>query len=70
MAATLVACQEVWLRRVFYGLNKMQQGSTTIYYDNTSVTALSKSSVLHQKSKHIDTRYHFIREVVSNGEFT
>ena len=30
--------------------------------------ALSKNSVFHQKRKHIDTRYHFIMELVSNGE--
>ena len=30
--------------------------------------ALSKTSVFHHKSKHIDTRYHFIRELLSNGE--
>ena len=24
--------------------------------------------MFHQKRKHIDTRYHFIRELVSNGE--
>jgi len=68
VAATLAACQAVWLRRVFDGLKQKQQGSTTIYCDNTSVIALCKNSVFHQKSKHINTRYHFIRELVSNGE--
>ena len=58
----------MWLRRVLDGLKKKQQGSTTIYCDNTSAIALSKNSVFHQKRKHIDTRYHFIRELVSNGE--
>ena len=29
---------------------------------------LSKNSVFHQKSKYIDTRYHFIRELVSEGK--
>ena len=68
LGATSTTCHAVWLRRVFDGLKKKQQGSTTIYCDNTSAIALSKNSVFHQKSKHIDTRYHFIRELVSNGE--
>ena len=68
VAATSAACQAVWLRRVLDGLKQKQQGSTAIYCDNTSAIALSKNSVFHQKSKHIDTRYHFIRELVSNGE--
>ena len=60
VAVTLAACQAVWLRRVLDGLKQKQQGSTTIYCDNISAIALSKNSVFHQKSKHIDTRYHFI----------
>ena len=35
VAATLVACQEVWLRRVLYRLKKKQQGPTSQYYDTT-----------------------------------
>ena len=66
--ATSTTCQAVWLRRVLDGLKQQQQGSTTIYCDNTSAIALSKNSVFHQNNKHIDTRYHFIRELVSNGE--
>lgn len=58
----------MWLRRVFDGLKKKQEGSIVIYCDNTLSIALSKNSVFHQKRKHIDTRYHFIRELVSNGE--
>ena len=68
VGATSTSCQAVWLRRVFDGLKQKNQGSITIYYDNTSVIALSKNSVSHQKSKHIYSRYHFIRELVSNGE--
>jgi len=58
----------VWLRREFDGLKQKKQGSTNIYCDNTSVIALSKNSVFHQNNKHNDTRYHFIREIVRNGE--
>jgi hypothetical protein len=31
-------------------------------YDGQSMIALSKNPVLHARSKHIKTRYHFIRE--------
>ena len=30
--------------------------------------ALSKNSVFHKRTKHIDTKFHYIRELVSNGE--
>ena len=34
--------------------------------DNQSVITLSKNPVHHNRSKHIDTRYHFIRECVED----
>jgi hypothetical protein len=35
---------------------------------NMSAIALSKNPGLHGRSKHIKTKYHFIRECVDNGE--
>jgi hypothetical protein len=39
-----------------------------IMMDNMSAIALSKNPVLHGRSKHIKTKYHFIRECVDNGK--
>lgn len=36
--------------------------------DNKSIIAMTKNPVFHDRSKHIDTRYHFIRECVENGK--
>jgi hypothetical protein len=36
--------------------------------DNKSAIALSKNPVHHDRSKHIDTRYHFVRDCVDKGE--
>ena len=45
-----------------------QEGATNIYCDNNSTIELSKNHVFHKRSKHIDTRYHFIQELINNGE--
>ncbi|KAH9696739.1 MI domain-containing protein [Citrus sinensis] len=42
--------------------------ATTIYCDNMSAIALTKNPVFHAKSKHIELRYHYIRDLVSKGE--
>eukprot|EP00253_Pinus_taeda_P005804 PITA_05804 len=68
VAATAIACQAVWLRRVLRDLCHEQENGTTIYCDNSSAIALSKNSVFHKRTKHIDTEFHFIRELVNNGE--
>ena len=35
--------------------------------DNKSAISLSKNPVFHDRSKHIELRYHFIRECVEEG---
>ena len=34
------------------------------YYDSQSVIHLSKNPTFHSKSKHIDVRYHWIRDIL------
>ena len=36
--------------------------------DNQGAIGLAKNPVLHQRTKHIDIRYHFIRERVKGGD--
>ena len=38
-----------------------------LYCDNKSAIALCCNNVQHSRSKHIDIRYHFIKEQVENG---
>ena len=39
-----------------------------IFEDNHGAIALANNPVNHQRSKHIDIRYHFIRIEVANGK--
>ncbi|GJT09039.1 hypothetical protein Tco_0843501 [Tanacetum coccineum] len=65
---TIVAClaQILWMRSQLtdYGLgfNKIP-----MYCDNKSAIALSCNNVQHSRSKHIDIRFHFIKEHIENG---
>ena len=68
VAATAAACQAVWMRRMLRSLGQEQAKATVICCDNSSAIALSKNSVFHKRMKHIDTRFHYIRELVNNGE--
>ena len=68
VAVTSVACQATWMRRVLKDLSHNHQGPTTIFCDNNSAIALSKNHVFHKRAKHIDIRFHFIRELVNNKE--
>eukprot|EP00253_Pinus_taeda_P016764 PITA_16764 len=68
VAATAATCQVVWIRRVLRDFCHEQEKGTIIYCDNSSTIALSKNSIFHKRTKHIDTKFHFIRELVNNGE--
>ncbi|GJY41087.1 retrovirus-related pol polyprotein from transposon TNT 1-94 [Tanacetum coccineum] len=39
-----------------------------IFYDNTSAILISNNPVLHSRTKHIDIRYHFIRDHILKGD--
>eukprot|EP00253_Pinus_taeda_P035278 PITA_35278 len=68
VTATAASCQAVWMRRMLRSLGQEQTKGTVIYCDNSSAIALSKNFVFHKRTKHIDTRFHYIMELVSNGE--
>jgi hypothetical protein len=68
VAATSTSCQVVWLRKILNDMSHTEKEPTLIFYDNTSEIALSKNHVFHKKIKHIDTHFHFIRELVNNGD--
>ena len=41
---------------------------TTIHCDSQSAICLTKDKMFHEKTKHIDVRYHFIRGVIAEGD--
>ena len=68
VAASSTVCHCIWLRNLLSFLGFAQQGPTEIRVDNKSAIALAKNPVFHERSKHIDTRYHFIREHVNQND--
>jgi hypothetical protein len=66
--ATSASGQAMWLRRILKDMSHIEKDQTPIFCDKTSTIALSKNHVFHKKTKHIDTRFHFIRELVNNGD--
>ena len=67
MAASQASCEAIWLRKLLVGLFGRELRPTTIYCDNQSCIKLSENPVFHDRSKHIEIRYHFIRDWVQRG---
>lgn len=68
IAATTGTCQGMWLGKVLSNVKGDDQMRAILKIDNKSAIALAKNSVHHDRSKHINTRYHFIRECVQTGD--
>lgn len=61
-------CQGVWLNEVLKHLKIRTESSIELRMDNTSAISLAKNPVSHGRSKHIDMKYHFLRDMVSKGK--
>ena len=67
MAGAVGACQAVWLARLLSDIVGVKVQPPVLKMDNQSAIALSKNPVLHDRSKHIDTKFHYIRKSVEEG---
>ena len=67
IAASMSCCEAVWLQKLFSELFGHVLDTTVILCDNQSGICLSENPVFHDRSKHIDIRYHFIRDMVPRG---
>jgi len=57
----------IWYQQLFAELNIKNEKPTTIFSDNQGAILLTKNSIFHKRTKHIDIRFHFIRELQNDG---
>jgi hypothetical protein len=67
IAATTAATQAIWMARLLGELLGREPEVVKLKVDNKSALVLSKNSVFHERSKHIDLRYHVIRSCLAEG---
>ena len=65
--ACSASCEAVWLRKLLSDLFNLQLDATCIYCDNQICVKLSENPVFHDKSKHIEIKYHYTRDMVHRG---
>ena len=70
IAASEAGKEAVWMRKfvVELGVVPNMAYPITIFCDNTGAIAQAKEPRAHQKSKHIQRKYHILREFVGAGE--
>lgn len=70
VAASITSREAVWLRKLLSEIECPCEKTTTIHVDNQSAIRLVKNPEFHKRTKHIDVRYHFVREKVHAGELS
>jgi hypothetical protein len=68
IAITEVSKELLWIKKFLQKLG-FQQEKYVLYYDSQSAIYLSKNSTFHSQSKHIDVRYHWIRDALEIKQF-
>ena len=68
--AATEACKElVWLKSLMKELG-IEQDNCQLFSDSQSAIHLAKNSAFHSRTKHIDIKYHFIRSLLEDGQFS
>ena len=68
IAASQATKEAIWLRRLLMDLGFGCDGPTELSVDNQGAIKLTKNDEFHKRTKHIDVRYHFVREKVAHNE--
>ena len=68
MALSEATRHAIWLKRLLADLGAPVVDPMVILGDNQGALFLARDPVHHQRTKHIDIRYHFIRERIEKGE--
>ncbi|GJS35680.1 retrovirus-related pol polyprotein from transposon TNT 1-94 [Tanacetum coccineum] len=67
VAAAGCCAQVLWIKSQLADYDVLYN-KVPIFCDNTSAIAISNNPVLHSRTKHIDIRYHFIRDHILKGD--
>lgn len=64
------AREACWLRSILTDLKLELQNPITIYEDNNGCISIANNPTDHKRTKHIDIKYHYIREKVKEKLIT
>ena len=56
----------IWIQGLLREL-KLYDGVASVYSDSQSAIHLSKNPMFHDRTKHVEIKYHFIREKISQN---
>jgi len=70
MAGAEAVKEAIWWRNFLTDLGYNLTAPTTLFSDNQSAIALAENPEHHARTKHIDVKYHLMREHIQRGTMT
>ena len=67
MALTAAVQEGIFLKQLLTSIMSTEVPTISLYSDNKGTIDLAKNPVHHKRSKHIDIRFHFIRQHIRDG---
>ena len=64
IALSVAVCEAVWLHKLLTDLFDHEMDPTIIHCDNQSCVKFSTNPVFHNRSKHIEIKYHYNRDIM------
>ena len=67
VSLSAAAQEAVWLQRLTAEITGSDERPVTIYEDNQAAICMAINPVFHERTKHIEIKFHFVREQVAKG---
>jgi hypothetical protein len=64
IALSVAVREVVWLHKILTNLFDHEMDPTTIHCDNQTYVKISENPMFHDRSKHFEIKYHYIRDMV------
>ena len=68
MAACGTTQEAIFIKGLLRDLHHEQRSATIIFQDNQGAIRLENDAMTNKRSKHIDIKYHYIRDKIKDGE--
>ncbi|KAA0035018.1 putative mitochondrial protein [Cucumis melo var. makuwa] len=66
-AMSLRICEEIWLQKVLSDLHQECETPLKLFCDNKAAISIANNLVQHDRTKHVEVDWHFIKERLDNG---
>lgn len=57
-----------YIKNILFELNRIQSEPIVLYEDNQSTIRMLKNEIISQRTKHIDIKYHFVKDAITNDK--